>query len=426
MFRKVHLKLTILCTTITTIIMLIMSAVYLYVSANSLYQNQLQSYQNDVYTIYTNIEQNSVISMEWISKIEARGQHKLILLDNNVPFLYNQLHNSETDSKLTDEALALTEETANSISFSSMNQTNTILFSQSNDKQFMLSKIIINKNSSSLTMLVFSSLSPVNEQILKQQIFFGIVVLFTVLIIFLLSLFLTARLLKPLKENQQKQISFVASASHELRTPLAVITSSAECCMENACKEQLPFLDTIQKEGKRMTNLISEMLILSQSSEQTRFLHLSKIELDTLCIRIYEIFQPLAKKEQLTISLSLPENSLIPCRCDEEKVMQVLHILISNALSYTPAKGNITISLQQKGKYQTISVSDTGIGISKEDKKYIFDRFYRAQKSRNEKNHFGLGLSIAQSIMKAHHGHIEVKDNLPTGTVFTIYLPDHR
>ncbi len=427
MFRKVHFKLAVLCTTITAIIMLIMSLIYLYISANSLYQNQLQSIQNDVYTIYTNIEQNNVISMEWISKIEARGHHKLIFLDKDIPFLYNQLHASKENSKLMEEALSLTDETAShmSISISSMNQTDSILFAQSKDKQYIISKIIMKKdNNSPLILLIFSSLESVYKQIWQQRIFFGMVILFTTLILFLLSFFLTAKLLKPLKENQQKQTDFVASASHELRTPLAVITSSAECCMEHASKEQLSFLHTIQNEGKRMANLISEMLLLSQSSEQTCLLNVSKTCLDTLCIRTFEAFQVLAQKSHLTLSLSLPENSLKPCLCDEEKIMQVIHILLSNALSYTPANGKIVISLAQKGKYQTISVSDTGIGISKEEKKHIFDRFYRVQKSRSEKNHFGLGLSIALNIIEAHHGHIDVKDHLPTGTTFTIYLPE--
>ena len=97
MFKKVHLRLTLLCAGITAVIMLVMSLCYLYVSEKGLYRNQFQAFQNDINTISTNLEQQNVISMEWLSKMEAQGNYRFFVLDNGVPFLFNQL-NDPADS----------------------------------------------------------------------------------------------------------------------------------------------------------------------------------------------------------------------------------------------------------------------------------------------------------------------------------------
>lgn len=98
MFKKVHIRLTLLCAGITAVIMIVMSLCYLYVSENGLYRNQFQSFQNDINTITTNLEQQSVISMEWLSKMEAQGNYLFYVLDSGVPFLYNQLNNADEKS----------------------------------------------------------------------------------------------------------------------------------------------------------------------------------------------------------------------------------------------------------------------------------------------------------------------------------------
>ena len=100
MFRKVHLYLTALCAGITTAIMIVMSLLYLYLSEKELYENQFRSFQNDINTIATSLEQQSVISMEWLSKMEARGGYTFYALDNGIPFLYNRLTDLTKDSEM--------------------------------------------------------------------------------------------------------------------------------------------------------------------------------------------------------------------------------------------------------------------------------------------------------------------------------------
>ena len=140
------------------------------------------------------------------------------------------------------------------------------------------------------------------------------------------------------------------------------------------------------------------------------------------CFAQLRLTEPLAARQELTLSLDLPEHPIPSVTGDEEKLMQLLSILLSNALSYTPKGGSITIRLKTQGRAHLLSVEDTGIGITKEDQPHIFDRFYRTEKSRSTKGHFGLGLSIAYEIVTAHGGKIEVEDNTPNGSIFTVTL----
>ena len=432
MFQKVHIYLTLLCTAITTIIMIIMSCSYLYVSEKSLYKNQMDSFKNDMNTIATNLEQQPVISMEWLSKMESQGNYTFFLLDNGVPFLYNTLGSSEEKNILLEECLAdyhssiLIDVDHSSLSPYASYHTESEFFSPSAGKKYFYSVLILGHSSSKLQVIVLSSLSTLEEQIVHQRSFFILIDLITILVLAVFSWIFTGILLKPIMENQKKQVQFVAAASHELRTPLAVILSCVECCQKTEPQKQAGFLNTITNEGMRMRNLIDDMLTLSSSDNQRFSIETKPVEMDTLLVDSYEAFQPLARQNKLSLSVSLPECSLPLCNCDKERISQVLSILLHNAISYTPAPGKISLSLDYSREHFYISVSDNGIGISDEDKKKIFDRFYRVEKARSAKEHFGLGLSIAYEIIKSHRGSLTVKDSPEGGALFIIDLPKSK
>lgn len=223
-------------------------------------------------------------------------------------------------------------------------------------------------------------------------------------------------------ESRRKQTEFIAAASHELRTPLAVILSAAECLRDADAKRQTRFLETIRQEGEILTSLVNDMLTLSASDSQRFSCHPAPVELDTLFINTYEAFEPLAAEKKLSLTISLPEEAVPPCMADADRMVQLLSILLHNALSYTPEGGHIDLALSYKKNRFHLTVSDTGIGIPDEDKKKIFDRFYRAEKARSTKGHFGLGLSIAAEIVRLHHGSISVSDREGGGSVFTVIL----
>lgn len=436
MFRKVHLYLTMLCAGITTAIIIVMSLLYLYLSEKELYENQFRSFQNDMNTIATSLEQQSVISMEWLAKMESRGGYTFYALDNGVPFLYNRLASLSGDSDmptLLEECLSSYQSSAeyNYIQeeLNSGSLYNTCFHAEfplnptGGKHEYYAGVIELNKGSSSLQIVVLSPLHFLQEQLARQRIRFLLIDIGAILLLTLFSFFFTGRLLQPVIESRNAQISFVAAASHELRTPLAVILSAAECC-RNAQKETLVrFLDTIRQEGGRMTSLINDMLTLSASDSQSFSVHPAPVELDTLLIDAFESFEPLAAEKKLSLSVSLPEDALPPCTADADRIIQLLSILLHNAVSYTPEGGHIELSLIRRKNRFFLSVSDTGPGIPAQDRKKIFDRFYRAEKARSAKGHFGLGLSIASEIVKLHHGTITVAERAGGGSVFTVMLP---
>lgn len=431
MFKRVHIRLTLLCAGIPAIITIILSLCYLYVSEQGLYKNRFQAFQNDMNTIATNLEQQSVISMEWLSKMETQGNYLFFVLDNGIPFLYNRLKDDiETSnrSKLLEESQAacrqmfeVTPSTPSNTYYNSYHLEYEFT-SASTDTDYLGSVIFMGERSSSLQIYVLSSLESLKEQMRIQRFHFFLIDLSAVLLLAVFSWFFTGRLLQPIMESHEKQTRFIASASHELRTPLAVILSAAECCNTAPPEKQETLLKTIQQEGLRMSALVDDMLTLSASDNLRFSTQKQPTELDTLLMNCYEAFEPLAKEKSIDLSIRLPEEALPLCSVDPKRITQVLSILLHNAVSYTPEKGIIILSLSYRKNHFYLSVADNGIGVSEEDKKRIFDRFYRVEKSRSSKEHFGLGLSIAQEIVKAHGGSIDVTDTEGGGSTFTIML----
>lgn len=458
MYKKVHLRLTALCAGITAALMVVMSLCYLYVSETGLYRNQYNSFKNDINTIATNLEQQSVISMEWLSKMEAQGNYAFLVLDNDVPFLYNSLTGNADSLKHTvlKESLDFYRQ---SFSIGSAPEvppspyasyhTEYRFSSPSSGEDYFGSVIIIEKRASVLEIAVVSPLSLLEKQIFHQRVRFFFIDLAAILLLGAFSWIFTGILLRPIAESQRRQAQFIASASHELRTPLAVILSSAECCANTGQEQKAGFLKTIKQEGLRMSRLIEDLLTLTESDGHHFSIRKKSVELDTLLLNTCEAFEALARENALSLCLALPPEPLPPCLCDPDRIRQVLSILIHNAISYTPAQGKILLSLSyrsssckkapEKNVFYTepahekdlrrksafyLSVSDNGIGISDEDRKKIFDRFYRVEKSRSTKDHFGLGLSIACEIVHAHRGSIAVADSKEGGAVFTVALPE--
>lgn len=433
MFKKVHLRLTLLCAGITAVIMLIMSLCYLYVSEKGLYRNQFQAFKNDINTISTNLEQQSVISMEWLAKMEAQGNYRFFVLDNGVPFLYNQLSDPEQTEEnnilLTESRNALNNLSSQDVTVTVSDGINGILshseyefVSPSTDSRYFCSLIQMGTGNSLLEIVVLSPLQRLEQQIEEQRTRFLLIDIGATILLGVFAWFFTGILLKPIAENQQKQAMFVAAASHELRTPLSVILSAAECCRDAAPERQEGFIRTIYQEGLRVSSLVTDMLTLSQSDSHRFPVRKEPTELDTLLMNSYEAFEPLAREKSIQLSLTLPDGALPLCNVDPERISQVIAILLHNAISYTPNQGRIELSLARHKERFAVSVQDNGIGISDADKKRIFDRFYRVEKSRNRKDHFGLGLSIAHEIVKAHGGSIQVTDAEGGGSCFTVIL----
>lgn len=253
--------------------------------------------------------------------------------------------------------------------------------------------------------------------ILKTDcILYPFIWLMMLLLMHILSSFLIDKALQPVERTMKSQKHFIASASHELKAPLAVIQVNTEA-MEFSPKQKI-----ILDECSRMNGLIQSMLSLASSDAGNWKMDIRETNVDMLLIETWEAFSETARKKNIRLNLDIEESyPTIPC--DKERVSQVLGIFLDNAISYSPSGTAVQIGAKVQGKKLVFYVIDHGPGIPDSEKEKVFERFYSGDPSRTEKGHYGLGLSIAQEIVRLHYGKIELKDTPSGGCTFEINLP---
>ena len=254
--------------------------------------------------------------------------------------------------------------------------------------------------------------------IVRQRILYIALVVTGILLLAAFGWWFAGRAIKPIGKSQRAQHEFIAAASHELRSPLAVIQTSASALLaepENASR----FAACIERECARMARLVDDLLLLAGMDAKSWTVHMRPVDLDTLLIECYDLYTPLAKESGHSLTLDLPDDPLPPVMGDGQRLIQVLSILIDNALQHTPTGTHITIRPYAGAHSIRIAVVDDGPGIAPEHKAYLFDRFYRTDKARSDKEHFGLGLSIAKEIA-ALHGGLSMADTPGGGVTFIL------
>lgn len=220
--------------------------------------------------------------------------------------------------------------------------------------------------------------------------------------------------------NTQRR--FIADVGHELRTPLTVIKGNVDLMRRMGCSDD-ESLESIEDEVDRLTRLVGDLLLLAQAESGKLPLDIHTVELDTLVLEAMQQMRVLAR-EKLKMRLADIDQVLV-CG-DRDRLKQVLVNLIGNAIKYTPPGGEVVVGLGKADNQAQITVSDTGPGIPEEDLPYVFERFYRGEKSRTRSKDgkgFGLGLSIAYWIVRNHGGRIEADSKIGQGTTFCVWLP---
>ncbi len=239
------------------------------------------------------------------------------------------------------------------------------------------------------------------------------------------SYILSKKTLRPLQENMLKQMEFVQNVSHELRTPLTIIQAKEELLLQEPNAKIIDKSEDIGvmlSETKRLTKMVKDLLLLSRADSKSITIQKDVIDIDGYINEIVSPYVELAamQEKKLTINCSCKTE----INADSGKIYQLIVILLDNALKYTEAGDEIEIDAYMKDNRCVIEVKDTGIGISDEGIKRIFERFYREDKARNrETGGSGLGLSIASTIVSMHGGTIRASHNSPKGTIFTVRLP---
>lgn len=256
-----------------------------------------------------------------------------------------------------------------------------------------------------------------------QPAIYGAGYLLSVLLLSLLGARLIDKALRPAVESRARQTEFIAAASHELRSPLAVIRANAATIIELP-ERAATAAATIDSECGRLSKLIGDMLLLASTDAKNWPVTLSPMEPDTLLLNVYEAYVPVCGKRGFHLALSLPEGPLPQIKGDAERLSQVLGILLDNAMNYSETAENKSIALNayMEKERLVISVVDHGAGIPNGQKPHVFDRFYRGDRARSEKQHFGLGLAIAKELVALHGGSITVVDTPGGGSTFVVKI----
>lgn len=237
--------------------------------------------------------------------------------------------------------------------------------------------------------------------------------------------FLAGRTLRPIQVMINEQNQFISDASHELRTPIATLRAEMEGKLleknisdtdaRKLITSNLEDLGTLQDLSNNLLKL-AQIHTINSTKNNTE-----NISLHEIIGTAYDKVMPLAKKKKITITTNIKGETII--NGNRKSLIEVFVILLDNAIKYSLENSKIAIISRNKDHKVDISVTDQGMGISKEDLPHIFERFFRADKSRSEVEGYGLGLSIAQKIVQSHKGSISATSKTGKGSTFQIVLP---
>ncbi len=229
-----------------------------------------------------------------------------------------------------------------------------------------------------------------------------------------------------LKRLDQIRRDFVANVSHELRTPLSILRGYIEMLLDNpkTSREELPrILAIMDRHSKRLGRLVDDLLSLAHLESSNASLELNTVRIEDLFNNVIRDWKEKLAAKNLKVVVDLaPDASTL--RADETRLQEVLYNLLENAVKYSRENGQIHLRATQHGSEMVLSVTDNGLGISKDDLPRIFERFYRADKARSrELGGTGLGLAIVKHIAQLHGGRVEAESELGHGTTIRVVLP---
>ena len=253
------------------------------------------------------------------------------------------------------------------------------------------------------TGVVFIDGSMNRSALMQSTTIAGCVLLGCAALVLILIFLLSKKAVKPIAESYEKQRQFITDANHELKTPLTLILANAEIAQDELGKNE--WLDDIMSEGQRMTELVNQLVALSRMDEENSKLNVVQIPFGELVFDIVSEFEALAKGRGKTLSVSI-DRSIIYFG-DEMLLHRLIGILLDNAVKYCDEGGEIKVNLEKRRRI-ILSVENTYTSVGEIELNKLFDRFYRADKARKFTGGYGVGLSMAKSIVEKHKGEITV------------------
>lgn len=425
MFRRLQIQMTIFSTLVTGGILAFMTLACLGLSERGILETELASFRGNAVSCLSFLEGQEILSQTWVAGMQENHQIRMELRDNGRLLFQRETAGKEKRDPLFVKAARLSREEEG------LDVENPGMVSQRKEAVFSMKEgyvctALLPREGGILTGILIYDRGDQRERIIRQRMAFGGLSLLALFCLFAFSWSFTGRLIQPLKDSKEKQTAFIAAASHELRSPLAVILASIQAMEGAGEQEKNRFLGNIRKESQRMARLIQDMLSLANADNHSWQISMGPQELDTLLLTAYETFEPVMQEKGIRLSIELPGEETSCCLCDGPRIAQILSVLLDNGASYVPKGGSICLRLQEEREQFVIQVADNGPGIPREQQEEVFQRFYRMDTARKDKQHFGLGLSIAREIASLHGGSLRAGDTPGGGTTFTLTLPKKR
>ena len=254
--------------------------------------------------------------------------------------------------------------------------------------------------------IVIINTKKINDRLLFTFVCSIMLLIVFEIIIFYISKKITKRITKPAQESFDKQKEFIADASHELKTPLAVIMASSDELKSD--KKNQKYIDNIKYESERMSTLIKSLLDLSKLENGVSINSYKEEDISKIVERICLTFEAIAFEQNIEIETNIEKGIMF--KCSKEEIERLVSIILDNAIKHSYKKSLINVILNKDKNNINIEITNSGEPIKPGDEERIFERFYRADKSRNrDANRYGLGLAIAKNIVTNHNGTIKAK-----------------
>nr|WP_302134788.1 HAMP domain-containing sensor histidine kinase [uncultured Schaedlerella sp.] len=453
MFPKLEKKFVILYTLSTGLILSVILAAAFLFFLSSQDSRRKSIFQDQLFTLMSRLQTDSVFSDSYLAQLEQKHQLAIYIEENDSPFFFPGSYVTRTKrEKLFERAEDLAAKEGifpHSHPISSNLLQSSLLEIRGDARDIYLGNVLVIQTAGGYKKLILlQDISGNRALVMRTLLFYILIGCIGILLLFLTGRWFVRRSLKPLEETYQKQQDFVAAASHELRSPLAVIRSTADA-VADAPEEQERLLEVIRKECQRGSSLVKNLLLLAAADQKQWAVRKEYFEIDEMLLNLLEVYEPLCVSRNGKLLLELPEEPIPKVLADPELCRQIFTILLDNAVAYglgtEPGKdckagqmigtlserddhcaqgsentGRIVLRAEYKRPFVMVYVIDHGPGIPDEEKKLIFDRFYRQDKSRNQKEHFGLGLAIAVRLAEIQGIGLDVEDTKGGGSTFRV------
>lgn len=455
MFPKLEKKFVILYTLSTGLILtMILTAAFLFfLSSQS--SRRKSMFQDQLFTLMSKLQTDSLFSDSYLAQLEHKNHLSIYIEENDAPFFFQGSYQTRTErGKLFERAENLAAREGifpNSHPISSNLLQSSLLEIKGDEGDMYLGNILILQTAGGYKKLILlQDISGNRGQIIRTFIFYVGIGCIGILLLFLTGRWFVRRSLKPLEETYEKQQDFVAAASHELRSPLAVIQSTADA-IADAPEVQGRLLEVIRRECRRGSSLVKNLLLLAAADQKQWAVKKRYFEMDEMLLNLLEVYEPLCVSKNGKLLLELPDVGMPKVYADPELCRQIFTILLDNAVAYGLEAGmdnkadkgrkvmmdggaarnqkaekeygnagRIVLRAEYIHPHVEVSVIDHGPGIPDGEKQLVFDRFYRQDKSRRQKEHFGLGLSVAAKLAEIQGIALDVKDTEGGGSTFCV------